>query len=217
MPISWEASCYNGLLTKAIYKITNNINGKSYIGQSYRPYTRFRQHCADSGEDKRCSLIKKAIRKYGEDNFSFEILEWTENYNQREIDLIQEYNTLAPNGYNILIGGEEPPCLFGTDNPHGFITVKQVDAIIEKLKQCKMSMAQIARSCDPPCSPSTVSDINTGYRHFRSDESYPIRTAHMHQFKRKRGGQHKMFANKHALCTTTKHFLSHMLFVKRKP
>ena len=46
-----------------------------------------------------------------------EVLEWTENYNEREIALIREYNTLVPNGYNIAKGGEEPRIIMAKNIP----------------------------------------------------------------------------------------------------
>ena len=60
-------------MKKAIYKIENKINHKIYIGQSVNPAKRFKQHCNTS---KYNSLITKAIEKYGENNFSLEILGW---------------------------------------------------------------------------------------------------------------------------------------------
>jgi group I intron endonuclease len=50
-----------------IYKISNLINGKIYIGQSVHIEKRWQQHCNNTGR----SLIAKAIQKYGKDSFSF--------------------------------------------------------------------------------------------------------------------------------------------------
>lgn len=69
-------------MEKAIYKITNKTNGRSYIGPSKDPKSRFASHCYKSTTHK--SLIGDAIRKYGVENFTFEVLEWTEEYNDRE-------------------------------------------------------------------------------------------------------------------------------------
>ena len=76
-------------MKKSIYKITNLINNKIYIGQSVSPYKRFAQHCINhgvkGGKNSDTSLINLAIRKYGKENFSFEIMEEDiENYNERE-------------------------------------------------------------------------------------------------------------------------------------
>ena len=96
-------------MEKWIYKITNNINGKVYIGQSKNPQNRFKQHI----NDKKDSAIHNAIKKYGEDNFSFEIIEGPiENYNEREKYWIKLYNSYEE-GYNMTPGGEEPPITNG--------------------------------------------------------------------------------------------------------
>lgn len=54
-----------------IYKITNKINHKIYIGQSVRVEIRLQEHCYPSAN----GIIDKAIKKYGKDNFSFDIVE----------------------------------------------------------------------------------------------------------------------------------------------
>lgn len=96
-------------MKKWIYKITNNINGKIYIGQSKNPQNRFKQHI----NDEKDSVIHNAIKKYGEDNFSFEIIEGPiENYNEREKYWIKLYNSYEE-GYNMTYGGEEPPIIKG--------------------------------------------------------------------------------------------------------
>lgn len=81
-----------------IYKITNKVNGKSYIGQSINIERRFREHC------NRCEQqIDQAIQKYGIDNFSFDIIEecLPEELNDREFFWITKENTIIPNGYNM--------------------------------------------------------------------------------------------------------------------
>ena len=60
-----------------IYKITNNINGKIYIGQTRIPESkRWQQHVwhADNDSDKDSLLLCKAIKKYGKESFSREII-----------------------------------------------------------------------------------------------------------------------------------------------
>ena len=58
-------------MQKAIYKITNQVNGKSYIGQSVNPYHRFVSHKSRArNHDFRSSqALYHAILKYGEENF----------------------------------------------------------------------------------------------------------------------------------------------------
>ena len=106
-------------MIKAIYKITNQVNQKSYIGQSINPEKRFLAHKSAARNHRFGSsqALYYAINKYGEENFIMEVLEWTENYNEREIALIREYNTLVPNGYNIAKGGEEPRIIMAKNIP----------------------------------------------------------------------------------------------------
>jgi group I intron endonuclease len=88
-----------------IYKITNLVNGKSYIGQTKRkPELRWKQH-KNIKDNFNNSLIKTAIAKYGEDAFSFEVICYANsqvNLNKLEDDLIIKFDSLAPNGYTCL-------------------------------------------------------------------------------------------------------------------
>ncbi|MGL4754258.1 MAG: GIY-YIG nuclease family protein [Aeromonadaceae bacterium] len=90
-----------------IYKITNKTNGKMYIGQTIQePKKRWYAHC-NSGR----AGIGQAIKKYGRENFTFEVL-W-ETFDRDTLDrmeqvYIKHYNTIAPNGYNLCEGGNAP-------------------------------------------------------------------------------------------------------------
>lgn len=87
-----------------VYKITNLINDKLYIGITKRnPKIRFNEHFSNKNE-----LLYKAKEKYGKENFLLEIIE--KNIQENDIDekeryYIKLYNSLAPNGYNLSIGG----------------------------------------------------------------------------------------------------------------
>lgn len=88
---------------------TNKINGKSYIGQTIRSLEkRKREHITDALNDNKNSMyFHKAIRKYGQDNFDWEILYECgnmEDLNKLEIYYIKLYNTYN-NGYNLNAGG----------------------------------------------------------------------------------------------------------------
>lgn len=112
-----------------IYKITNKLNNKIYIGQSINIYNRWRNHYysgikLNPNDD---TLIHRAMNKYGIENFDFEIIEEISvNYlNEREKYWIQYYDSYN-NGYNMTIGGSN---LIGEDNPNSKLTKKDVITI----------------------------------------------------------------------------------------
>lgn len=91
-----------------IYKATNKINGKCYIGQTrhsleHRKTIHLRY--AKKGVD---THFYQAIRKYGEENFEWEIICSTNNkkhLNELETFYITKYNSIQ-NGYNMVDGGD---------------------------------------------------------------------------------------------------------------
>ena len=95
-----------------IYKITNHINGKVYIGQT-RNLIEYRwQHHLYKGRnpDKPDTdyPLYRAMRKYGLENFSILQVEEIDNefLDERECYWIQQENSLTPNGYNCDLGGK---------------------------------------------------------------------------------------------------------------
>lgn len=91
-----------------IYKATNKINGKCYIGQT-RQSLRERKNkhltCARKGID---THFYRAIRKYGADNFDWEIICTVNNkqrLNELETYYITKYDSIK-NGYNMIDGGD---------------------------------------------------------------------------------------------------------------
>ena len=88
-----------------IYKITNKVNGKYYIGQSIDIYRRWEDEKHFVSVNKH---LQNAFKKYGFDNFSFEILEECseELLNDREIYYISLLEaTNNKKGYNMTFGG----------------------------------------------------------------------------------------------------------------
>lgn len=89
-----------------VYKHTNKVNGKVYIGQTCeKPEKRWKNGKAYTGSVH----FYAAIQKYGWDNFEHEVLftnlTW-EEANQIEIELIKYYDSTDPKkGYNIRSGG----------------------------------------------------------------------------------------------------------------
>jgi len=94
-----------------IYKITNLINKKSYIGETMQNdvFKRWSTHKNLSKLNKGCPALKEAFKKYGIYNFKFEVLIicFDEDMLIYEKEYIKKYNTVAPNGYNISEGGCE--------------------------------------------------------------------------------------------------------------
>lgn len=129
---------------KAIYKIENMINHHIYIGQSNNPERRWKEHCTNN--NNYISLINSAIQKYGKENFSFEIIGWFEDYNEKEKFYINFYNTIRPNGYNISPGGEEPPVLKGENHPNCKITSNIAKQIKEDLKDWNIPRKNIIKN-----------------------------------------------------------------------
>lgn len=90
-----------------IYKITNTINGKIYVGKTERTVEeRFKEHIRDS---KRKTTEKRplydAIRKYGFSQFTVETIEETDNPDEREKYWIEYYQSFKY-GYNVTLGGD---------------------------------------------------------------------------------------------------------------
>lgn len=90
-----------------IYKITNRINGKVYIGQTVGSLeARWKRHCTNSSG---CTAIRDAIQKYGKENFTVEQIDAAcdrEELNYKEGYWIARYNSMVPKGYNLCDGGE---------------------------------------------------------------------------------------------------------------
>jgi len=90
-----------------IYKITNTINNKGYVGKTaLKPEKRWKAHlyCAKTNGPM---AISRAIRKHGEKNFKFEVIEEcsVEEMNLKETYWIGRLDTFK-NGYNSTLGGE---------------------------------------------------------------------------------------------------------------
>lgn len=100
-------SAYNSLpkLITGIYCITNVINGKKYVGQSIDIRRRLLAHCRSKRKSN--SAIGRAIIKYGLDAFTVEILATCDRDGLGALEkfYIDELNTVAPDGYNLVSGG----------------------------------------------------------------------------------------------------------------
>lgn len=103
--------------TGVIYKITNIQNKKLYIGQAVNYTTdgrkwgskrRWKSHIYRAKSNKcECRLLENAIRKYGEDSFIIEDIQDCKitELNYYENKYVEEFNSISPNGYNLMEGG----------------------------------------------------------------------------------------------------------------
>jgi group I intron endonuclease len=89
-----------------IYSWKNNVNGKRYIGQTKHPEQRRRNHIHEAMEKDSDYYFHRALRKYGEDSFTYEVLdELGDGPEQTFVDFmenhyIHDFDTIWPNGYN---------------------------------------------------------------------------------------------------------------------
>jgi hypothetical protein len=110
-------------ITGQLYIIHNSVTQTSYVGQTlshrknkekYKPFGyegRFRDHISEAvcnTKKKQCRYLNNAIRKYGKDVFSVELLYTCpkEDIDMWERHFIDKHNTLYPNGYNLTRGGK---------------------------------------------------------------------------------------------------------------
>ena len=90
-----------------IYQITNDINGKIYIGKTERNIQqRFREHCQESIKERSENRpLYRAMRKYGIEHFHIQLIEETDNPEERERFWIEQKGSFK-NGYNATLGGD---------------------------------------------------------------------------------------------------------------
>ena len=142
-----------------IYKITNTLNNKIYIGQTVKTIEkRFQQHKNNSNKPYFSQIVLyKAFNKYGIENFICEQIEEVDNekLNERERYWIEYYDSFF-NGYNSTLGGQATQ-LYNWD----------IDDIIEKYQQLK-SARKVAKEIG--CDHSTIDRLlnENGVKRFTS-------------------------------------------------
>ena len=122
-----------------IYKIYFPTSGKCYIGQTANLQRRMKEHL-ESG-----SLVCRALKKY--DEWIPSILHTCQSRdvaNTLEIEEIRNFNSIAPNGYNLTHGGEG-----GTPN----------DEVKEKLRQASLGHKVSSETREK------IGNANKGYKH----------------------------------------------------
>lgn len=149
-------------MTKGIYCFTNKINGKKYIGQSIHIEERYKEHLSRSKNLKNKlygTYFYRALRKYGADNFNFEIIDSNWDYTKDDLNrleryYIKKYNTFYE-GYNCNDGGDSiyiPRKL----------TPQQVLEIKNLIANTDMSFQEICNKYNLSVDSSLISQINQG-------------------------------------------------------
>lgn len=146
-----------------IYKITDKITNEIYIGQSIQIAHRFQQHKARSQNLEENTLLYKAMRRDGINNFDFEIIEECpkEKLNEREQYWIQYYHSWIGDpdytkGLNMQPGGNS-------------YQIYNADDFYQMWDQ-GMTVTNIAKILN--CSPTTVQNYLKGYKDYDAHSSH---------------------------------------------
>lgn len=141
-----------------IYKITNTVNNKVYIGQTIRPIEdRFTRHINDAMNCKLDTHFARAIRLYGPDKFHIEVIDTAtsqDELTQKEHDWIVRYNSVEE-GYN-----ETDAISKCGGNTYKGKTDEEMQAIKEKIRDSKLG------GKNPHASKIKCKNVETGKEYF---------------------------------------------------
>lgn len=155
-----------------IYCYTNQVNGKKYVGQTNNLNRRIREHKSHALNPNNANynnILHKAIRKYGYDNFSIEVLETLFNQDYQTVDQRETYwieqmqSLISQHGYNVLEGGRNAT--------HSLLSR---DTIAEIKSQIKQGVNYTVLSAKYGISKTFLSDINSGKFFYDENEIYPL-------------------------------------------
>lgn len=132
---------------QGIYKITNKINQKCYIGKSKNITERWNYHKTRYNDEREYDKpLYRAFRKYGIENFTFDILEELQEYdkesNEREKYWIKFYNSYEK-GYNGTKGGDGGTTVESPRKAYGKITTEEVIYLRKRYLECKYPSSYI--------------------------------------------------------------------------
>lgn len=155
--------------TVGIYKITNQYNGHCYIGQSRAVRARWREHIRASQDKNDVAYwypLMCAFRKYGVENFTFELLEETKvsELSDREKFYMQLYNATGHANYN------QTDTIGGNCKQPAYVSQLCIDLIANQLSFNELAVKYHISS-------SSVSEINCGRMWHNNAYTYPIRSA----------------------------------------
>lgn len=170
----------------SIYKITNLVNNKCYIGYTENPKKRWKQHRVSRKDGKK--PLYQAFRKYGIENFTFEILYESEDRNEtlliKEPYYIQLHDSIR-NGYNLQEGGNNT----NTD---------------EMKEKSRNRMLQNNPMKNPEIAKKVSEKLKGVTRHFSKERNEKISSS-------KLGNKNPMYGNTHAAdhLNESKHVCEH--------
>ena len=181
-----------------IYKYTNKINGKVYIGQTNNLQKRFNGHKSEAFNPKSKGYnlpFHCAIRKYGIKNFIYEVLEEIEDgesqdfINDREIFFIAFYHSLTTeNGYNLTVGGDgcpKAPLTYEEKLSRSkLFTGDEIKDIQQRLLNDE-EFDDIEEIYKPKLKRTFLVNINTGTNFYNPDFNYPLKKNARSKFSQK--------------------------------
>lgn len=143
-------------MVMCIYTITNKTSGKVYVGRTKnKVLKRWTKHICTAG--KLNTHVSRAINKYGEASFIFEVIDLAEteiSLNQKELFWIRYFNSLSPNGYNLTTGGfggvySEFSKTKMSDSAKG--NTNRKGKSVPEESRLRMSLSKIGKQAHPNC------------------------------------------------------------------
>lgn len=170
-----------------IYKITNTINDKIYIGYTSRsPHVRLSEHIItarhlgkykDLKDGNQPTYLHNAMLKHGGENFEVETLQEInegDGWGDLEKYYILKYNSNSKNiGYNLTEGGENPPIQYGESNVRASLTNEDFEDVIQLLREGVLTQREISEKHQ--VHRTTIERINAGAIRYNEKYNYPIR------------------------------------------
>lgn len=151
-----------------IYKIVNRVNGKAYIGATIQPLDRRLQDHFSRAKSDRTSILHQAIREFGKDNFSAELLRYARNSEELmflEIQAIKEHGTLMPEGYNMTTGGKGTMDRRQLESTRLLISQKATGRVVSEETKAKLSAIIKGRPQPWNTGPTGLPAWNKGLQH----------------------------------------------------
>lgn len=159
------------MYTGKIYKYTNTINNKVYIGQTRQSLEqRDSKHLTQLDDN---TYFHRALKKYGRENFSLELVEdnipidLLDEKEKYYIDKFDSFYTTGK-GYNLTQGGQ-----WGSGTQK--LTIKQATEIKKMITNSELTFQQIGDNYGVTI--YAISDINRGKSFHEDNISYPLRPA----------------------------------------